>query len=144
MHLITEAGHLKMHTLSVLLVRVVMAVFRVSAHSWITCTDYLEQNGEYWSSNLCRAFPRHAAQFTNKNEQFGLDKGYNIINPPNSAPCRTRGDDSGAYTADHPMAVYYLGQKVVITHPTKVSRHPKSLEAFYLEVHNILTNSCTT
>ena len=90
------------------------------AHSWITCTDYLEENGEYWNETLCRAFPRHGWQFTPRDGEFGNETGYHIHNPPNMSPCRTARDDTRAYTDEHPMAVYYPGQRVVITHPTKV------------------------
>ena len=95
-------------------------VTSVCGHSWITCTDYLEENGEYWDAGHCRAFPRHGAEFTSRTGQFGADRGYNIINPPNNAPCRTARDDSQAYDTEHPIAVYFSGQNVVITHPTKV------------------------
>ena len=64
-------------------------------------------------------FFRHGHQYTPKNE-FGVDKGYNIINPPDNAPCRTERNDATAYNNDYPKAVYYRGQTVVIAHPTKV------------------------
>ena len=33
----------------------VMSLFpNIESHSWITCTDYLEENGEYWNAELCR------------------------------------------------------------------------------------------
>ena len=100
----------------------VLCIQTVSSHSWIACTDYLEQNGHYWDPALCRAFPRHAARYTPRSGQFGADKGYDIINPPEDAPCRTSRDDVEAYDADHPMAVYFPGQIVVIVHPTKVGQ----------------------
>ncbi|CAH1780838.1 unnamed protein product, partial [Owenia fusiformis] len=90
----------------------------VVSHSWLTCTDYLEENGEYWDNKLCRAWPRHANRFAHRDGLFGLDTGYNINNPPMSAPCRTARDDS-SYDSAHPMAVYYPGQRIVVTHPTK-------------------------
>jgi len=98
-----------------------LLIGQIAAHSWIACTDYLEKNGDYWDASSCRAFARHGWQYTNKNEAFGTDKGYNINNPPppNNNPCRTSRDDNGAYTSDHPMAVYHLGQEVIIAHPTK-------------------------
>ena len=99
-----------------------LCIQSVSSHSWIVCTDYLEQNGNYWDPTLCRAFPRHAAQYTPRSGQFGKDEGYDINNPPEDAPCRTSRNDVGAYDADHPMAAYYIGQEVVIAHPTKVGQ----------------------
>ena len=92
----------------------------IIAHSWLACTDYLEENGEYWDVSKCRAFPRHAHQFAPKTLTFGHDTGYNIINPPNNQPCRTPRNDNEGYNNEHPMAVYFPGQRVVITHPTKV------------------------
>ena len=38
-------------------------VAAISAHSWISCTDYLEQNGEYFAHEFCRAYPRMASQY---------------------------------------------------------------------------------
>ena len=102
---------------------VAVCVQIASCHSWIACTDYLEQNGDYWNPALCRAFARHGSRFTPRNGQFGEDKGYNVINPPESAPCRTSRNDAEAYDGDHPMAAYYTGQTVVIVHPTKVRYH---------------------
>ena len=95
----------------------------VSSHSWIACTDYLEQNGEYWDPALCRGFPRHAARFTPRSGQFGADKGYDVINPPEDAPCKTSRNDVEAYDKDHPSAAYFIGQKVVIVHPAKVGHY---------------------
>ena len=94
------------------------------AHSWITCTDYTQQNGDYWDAGLCRAFPRHGHQYTPKTGTFGQDTGYDKSKPASGSPCRTTRDDTGAYNDQHPMAVYYPGQSVVITHPTKVRRVP--------------------
>jgi hypothetical protein len=120
-----------MATLTLLLTSVIY-VTSVSGHSWITCTDYLEENGDYWDAALCRAFPRHGAEFTSRTGQFGADKGYNVINPPNNAPCRTRRDDAKAYDGNHPIAVYFPGQNVVITHPTKVQMN---LLAYIMNKH---------
>ncbi len=92
----------------------------ISSHSWITCTDYMEENGEYWNSDLCRSFPRHGHIYTPRSGTFGLDKGYDYNRPSDNKPCRTPRNDNEAYNSDHQMAVYYPGQKVVITHPTKV------------------------
>ena len=69
---------------------------------------------------LLRAFPRHAAQYIPKTGQFGQDRGYDALSPPEGRPCKTLRDGPNAYNDEHPMAVYFPGQKVVITHPTKV------------------------
>ncbi|XP_067949970.1 uncharacterized protein [Watersipora subatra] len=90
----------------------------VASHSWIACTDYLQENGDYWSSSYCRAYARHGHQYTNK-ENFGTDTGYNYVNPQENQPCFTTRDDANAYNSAYPMAVYYPGQKVVVAHPTK-------------------------
>ncbi|CAH1782946.1 unnamed protein product [Owenia fusiformis] len=99
----------------VLLISYVSAVM---CHSWLTCTDYLEENGEYWNKNICRAWPRHAHRFAHRDGQHGSDTGFDVNNPPSHAPCRTSRDDS-SYDSLHPMAVYFPGQRIVITHPTK-------------------------
>ncbi|XP_066275979.1 uncharacterized protein [Branchiostoma lanceolatum] len=90
----------------------------VAGHSWVACTDYTEMNGADWDAGKCRAFPRSAHELVPKNVPFGTDKGYNFHGKEDQ-PCRTTRNDAGAYTAEHPMAVYYPGQKVVFTHPTK-------------------------
>ncbi|KAI8494221.1 hypothetical protein Bbelb_279810 [Branchiostoma belcheri] len=90
----------------------------VAGHSWIACTDYTEMNGQDWDAGKCRAFPRSGQQFVPKSAAFGTDTGYNF-HGKEEQPCRTARNDGGAYTADHPMAVYYPGQRVVFTHPTK-------------------------
>ena len=91
-----------------------------SSHSWIACTDYLGENGEYWDASLCRAFARHGNRYTPRTGQFGQDTGYDLNRPSDTKPCRTQRNDNEAYDSDHQMAVYYPGQKVVIAHPTKV------------------------
>ena len=76
----------------------------------------------YWSIFAPDAFVLHrdGHSFTPKTS-FGQDTGYNIINPPDNAPCKTTRDgDNADYNSEYPMAVYYLGQKVVLAHPTKV------------------------
>ena len=69
-----------------------------------------------------RAFPRHAAQYTPRTGQFGKDTGYDANSPPEGQPCKTSRDDANAYNDEHPMAIYFPGQKVIITHPTKVTQ----------------------
>ena len=54
---------------------------------------------------------------------FGIDRGFNYNNAQETKPCITARSDSGAYTNEYPMAVYYAGQKVVIAHPLKVSKY---------------------
>ncbi|XP_067949971.1 uncharacterized protein [Watersipora subatra] len=88
----------------------------VASHSWIACTDYLQENGDYWSENNCRAFPRGGHHFTPKNE-FGKDTGFDY-HPSDPKPCRSIGNID-KYTDDYGSAYYYPGQKVVIAHPTK-------------------------
>jgi len=107
---------MKAHTtfmgcISMLLVLVAM----VNGHSWIACTDYQEENGAYWDKELCRAYPRYAEKYANK-DSFGNDRGFDY-RPQGGAPCRK--DGSSPYSDSYPKAVYYPGQRVVITHPTK-------------------------
>ncbi|CAH1229653.1 Hypp247 [Branchiostoma lanceolatum] len=89
-----------------------------AAHSWITCTDYLEMNGDYWDHELCRAFPRSASRMVPRTALFGSQDTYSYFPSP-GAVCRTSRNDATEYAADHPMATYYQGQTVVLTHPTK-------------------------
>jgi len=90
-------------------------VAMVNGHSWIACTDYQEENGAYWDKELCRAYPRYAEKYANK-DSFGNDRGFDY-RPQGGAPCRK--DGSSPYSDSYPKAVYYPGQRVVITHPTK-------------------------
>ncbi|XP_078617603.1 uncharacterized protein LOC144885556 [Branchiostoma floridae x Branchiostoma japonicum] len=128
-----------MKGLAALLLTVLPAL--VAAHSWITCTDYLEMNGDYWDHTLCRAFPRSASRMVPRTAQFGAHDTYSYFPstgavmvprtaqfgshdtysyfPSPGAVCRTSRNDATEYTADHPMATYYQGQTVVLTHPTK-------------------------
>ncbi len=49
-------------------------VATIHAHSWLTCTDYLEQNGEYFSHEFCRAYPRMASRYARNGGLHGLVK----------------------------------------------------------------------
>ncbi|XP_019623687.1 PREDICTED: uncharacterized protein LOC109469590 [Branchiostoma belcheri] len=92
-----------------------------AAHSWIVCTDYLENNGWYWDEAKCRAWPRSAARYNLRNGQFGTQNEYahRLDNHPETNPlCETARNDDTEYTDSTPMAAYYLGQKVVLPHPT--------------------------
>ncbi|XP_066301625.1 uncharacterized protein [Branchiostoma lanceolatum] len=94
-----------------------------AAHSWIVCTDYLENNGWYWDKAKCRGWPRNAKKYNLRNRRFGLAGGFpgfvhRLDDHPELTPlCNDPRDDATSYQL--PMAAYYLGQKVVITHPTK-------------------------
>eukprot|EP00058_Branchiostoma_floridae_P009657 XP_002595145.1 hypothetical protein BRAFLDRAFT_67934 [Branchiostoma floridae] len=93
-----------------------------AAHSWIVCTDYLENNGWYWDEAKCRAWPRSAHRHNMRFGYFGLHRGFmNKLDnhPEETALCRHPRNDDTEYTDLTPMAAYYLGQKVVLTHPTK-------------------------
>ncbi|XP_078573449.1 uncharacterized protein LOC144860181 [Branchiostoma floridae x Branchiostoma japonicum] len=93
-----------------------------AAHSWIVCTDYLENNGWYWDAAKCRAWPRNAEQYNLRDRVFGEAGGtagfvHRLDNHPELTPlCNDPRDDANSYQL--PMAAYYLGQKVVLTHPT--------------------------
>ena len=52
---------------------------RTSGHSWIACTDYLEDNGEDWNPDLCRAFPRHGHRYTPRTGTFGQDSMCDVV-----------------------------------------------------------------
>ncbi|XP_013396642.1 uncharacterized protein LOC106163560 [Lingula anatina] len=91
----------------------------VNSHSWLTCVDYLEENGHFYSHDLCRAYPRGAYPFyAPKDIPFGTDRGFNH-QPTEAQACITERNDGANYNSDYPRAVYYPGQRVVIAHPTK-------------------------
>ncbi|XP_078659922.1 uncharacterized protein LOC144904688 [Branchiostoma floridae x Branchiostoma belcheri] len=106
-----------MNTIAVLIMTCVLVV-RVSGHSWVSCTDYTEKNGDTWDQAKCRGFPRSAERFANRKGVFGVDTGYDFTPSENQA-CKTTRNDVTQYSASHPMAVYYPGQEVVFVHPTK-------------------------
>eukprot|EP00058_Branchiostoma_floridae_P009655 XP_002595143.1 hypothetical protein BRAFLDRAFT_67932 [Branchiostoma floridae] len=92
-----------------------------AAHSWIVCTDYLENNGWYWDQAKCRAWPRGANRHNLRFGNFGSHRGFlNKLDnhPEETALCQYPRNDDTEYTDVMPMAAYYLGQKVVLTHPT--------------------------
>ncbi|XP_078573457.1 uncharacterized protein LOC144860189 [Branchiostoma floridae x Branchiostoma japonicum] len=91
-----------------------------TAHSWIVCTDYLENNGWYWDEAKCRGWPRAATTFNLRYGIFGATNTYTHRldnHPEERGLCKKSRDDDRWYEADTPMAAYYLGQKVVLTHP---------------------------
>ncbi|XP_078573450.1 uncharacterized protein LOC144860182 [Branchiostoma floridae x Branchiostoma japonicum] len=93
----------------------------VAAHSWIVCTDYLENNGWYWDQAKCRAWPRSAHRHDIRFGNFGQHRGFlNKLDnhPEETALCQHPRNDDTEYTDLTPMAAYYLGQTVVLTHPT--------------------------
>ncbi|XP_019623682.1 PREDICTED: uncharacterized protein LOC109469585 isoform X2 [Branchiostoma belcheri] len=92
-----------------------------AAHSWIVCTDYLENNGWYWDQAKCRAWPRSAHRYNIRFGNFGHHRGFlNKLDnhPEETALCTHPRNDDTEYTDLTPMAAYYLGQKVVLTHPS--------------------------
>ncbi|CAH1274162.1 Hypp5267 [Branchiostoma lanceolatum] len=93
-----------------------------AAHSWIVCTDYLENNGWYWDQAKCRGWPRAATYYNLRFGAFGthIDNNYTWRldnHPEERALCREPRDDDRRYTEETPMAAYFLGQEVVLTHP---------------------------
>ena len=88
-------------------------------HSWISCTDYEEMNGRNFDPAKCRAFARSGHTYTPKDKYHGYESGYAYVPTP-AVACRTIRDDVCGYNSEYPMAQYFVGQKVVITHPTKV------------------------
>ncbi|CAH1238326.1 Hypp5560 [Branchiostoma lanceolatum] len=89
-----------------------------AAHSWIVCTDYLENNGWYWDAAKCRAWPRNARKYNLRDRVFGTGGAFvhRLDDHPELTPlCNDPRDDAASY--ELPMAAYYLGQKVVLTHP---------------------------
>ncbi|CAH1238336.1 Hypp5567 [Branchiostoma lanceolatum] len=91
-----------------------------AAHSWIVCTDYLENNGWYWDEAKCRGWPRAATRYNLRFGKFGATNTYTHRldhHPEERGLCKTSRDDDRSYDADTPMAAYYLGQKVVLPHP---------------------------
>ena len=104
-----------------LLVCFASALSFVQCHSWLACTDYLEENGVFWDQGKCRAFARHSETWCPRDALFGLDFGFDFRGSSQDVACKTTRDDTNAYTQKHPMAVFYPGQKVILVHPTKVS-----------------------
>ncbi|XP_078656190.1 uncharacterized protein LOC144902560 isoform X3 [Branchiostoma floridae x Branchiostoma belcheri] len=91
-----------------------------AAHSWIVCTDYLENNGWYWDEAKCRGWPRGATYYNLRFGTFGTHNNYTWRldnHPEDRALCKVSRNDDRRYTEETPMAAYYLGQEVVITHP---------------------------
>ena len=75
-----------------------------------------------YSGGFFRSYPRNALYHAPKDGLFGLDTGYDYHKPPDHAACPDPRNDATMYNDDHPPAVYFPGQKVVLTHPVKVRK----------------------
>lgn len=90
-----------------------------SAHSWLQCADYEEENGRAWSADKCRAWPRnYDAAFKGFGYVFGADGGYNY-EPTENAPCSPSPPKSSDYTTSYPKATYTPGQRICLAWPPK-------------------------
>jgi len=88
----------------------------VSAHSWMQCADYAEENGRTWDQTQCRGWPRGYESIFGANGAFGQDAGYNY-QPTDAAPCKPITGDQ--YTTNFPAATYNPGQRVCLAWPPK-------------------------
>lgn len=93
-------------------------VTSVQCHSWLACTDYTEKNGATWKPDKCRGFSRGSYRKAPKNGVFGGDSGFDH-SASEKNPCQVGKNDNGEYNRDHPKAVYYPGQQVILVHPMK-------------------------
>jgi len=90
-----------------------------SAHSWIQCADYTEENGRNWSPANCRGWPRgYSSIFQQAGYVFGADVGYDDNSATETAPCKPA-LASGQYTAAYPKASYTPGQRICLAWPPK-------------------------
>ena len=53
----------------------ILLIFKVSSHSWLSCVDYTEKNGENWNPDKCRGFARDSQIYARK-DSFGVDRGW--------------------------------------------------------------------
>ena len=87
----------------------------VTSHSWVECTHFsITDQSKITSADhsLCKGYPRSFE--TQYNAGFGIDTGYN----QHSQQCKY-GITEGAYTSNHPMATYTVGEEICIIHPSK-------------------------
>jgi hypothetical protein len=87
-----------------------------SAHSWVGCTSYAEENGRYWDASKCSGYPRNYLAYTNP--LFGGDAGYNYQGE-GCGQARGSKQFSEMYSAQYPMAKYSPGQRVCLAWPAK-------------------------
>jgi len=117
-----------MRFLSVVLAVACVAT-RVSAHSWVWCTDYNVQNAtaepmgpdetdaarRNYDDSLCDGYPPSFPTFVDRND-FGRDSGYE--NRP-SADQLCLNSRTNSYSTDFPQANYISGQTVCVAYPAK-------------------------
>ncbi|XP_013388599.1 uncharacterized protein LOC106157477 [Lingula anatina] len=61
-----------------LLVPLCLVVSVVRGHSWLVCTDYLEENGHYYKPDICRAYPRAANRYAAKDLHITKNHGADL------------------------------------------------------------------
>lgn len=83
-----------------------------NAHSWIHCSDYRGDRGNY-ESGECYGHPRPMNGQVPAMGAFGVDIGYN------KQPDTTCNMGASATLSNYPMARYRQGQEVVLAWPSK-------------------------
>jgi hypothetical protein len=93
----------------------------ISAHSWAACTKYNTQDTNYltfgkFDHSKCLGYPRaYQAQLgAELSQTWGTDTGYDWEHEQ----CRLAFDNS-EYSDATPMAIYYSGETIHISHPAK-------------------------
>ncbi len=94
----------------------VWLVGSLSAHSWIDCTDYREENGVLYSQTKCFGRPR---MWQNHNSVFGVDTGYNHQSANFVCKYPNTNNLASMYNTNFPMATYRLGSRVCLAYPSK-------------------------
>ena len=93
----------------------------ISAHSWVACTNYITQDTNYltfgkFDRSKCLGYPRsYQAQYASEMAQmWGIDTGYDWEHNQ----CRNTFNNN-EYGDITPMAIYYSGEIIHISHPAK-------------------------
>lgn len=100
-----------------LLISLLLHIVRISAHSWIACSDYsLNADTNIYDETACLGFARGYQQFLSPS--FGVDRGFNYDTSMNSSPCKVQYDDS-SYTYKYHTAVYRPSSTIRLIWPAK-------------------------
>jgi len=103
--------------LSRVFVILALCVYLASAHSWMQCADYTEENGRFWDASLCRGWPRnYGSAFQYQAYGFGADAGFNYI-PSDDKMCQA--DFGTADAKGYNSPTYKPGQRVCLAWPPK-------------------------
>eukprot|EP01112_Ceratiomyxa_fruticulosa_P005008 TRINITY_DN1556_c0_g1_i4.p1 TRINITY_DN1556_c0_g1~~TRINITY_DN1556_c0_g1_i4.p1 ORF type:complete len:216 (+),score=36.00 TRINITY_DN1556_c0_g1_i4:158-805(+) len=91
----------------------------VFSHSWIACSNYQGNTGNYDNSQ-CKGYARNFFNYVQNGNTFGLDNGYNY-QATEAKPCIAplASPVSAGYSTAYPPATYKAGQKVTLAWPSK-------------------------